>query len=177
MWWGRSRPPAFKERSGKMAAESAGRIRVKESGMVLQVTSNEMGERVHQSDWKGDPYQLWQIQEVGGSGSYRIVNEQSGLVLEVANWGTQREAAVTQHGWHGEANQLWQIQEVGGSGYYRIMGKGSGLALDIRDWGKKRGDPAQLWDWHGGDNQLFAVEQVGSTGPGPTGDQGSFVVE
>ena len=64
-----------------------------------------------------------------GSGTERITNRHSGLVLDVQNPNTSNGARVGQYAWNGGAWQRWTVEDVG-SGYVRVRSAHSGKCLD-----------------------------------------------
>ena len=63
------------------------------------------------------------------SGQYRIVNRNSGKVMDVPGWSTADHTQIKQYTWNGGANQKWTIQNLG-RGEYRIVNVHSGKSLD-----------------------------------------------
>lgn len=62
--------------------------------------------------------------------NYKIVNANSGLVLEVPNSSTAPGTLVDQWQWNGGANQQWQLVAVGnGYSYLRNVGTGQYLTM------------------------------------------------
>ncbi|MCQ4080107.1 RICIN domain-containing protein [Streptomyces sp. RB6PN25] len=64
------------------------------------------------------------------AGTYRLVNRNSGKVLDVANQLAADGSAVDQWSDNGGANQQWTVQPTG-DGYYRLVGVQSGKALEV----------------------------------------------
>ena len=94
-----------------------------------------------------------------GSGTERLTNRHSGLVLDVQNPNTSNGARVGQYAWNGGAWQRWTVEDVG-SGYVRVRSAHSGKCLDGS--GTANGAYVQQWDCNGGTNQQFAVQSAGS---------------
>ncbi|WP_082570830.1 RICIN domain-containing protein [Cellulomonas sp. Root485] len=94
-----------------------------------------------------------------GSGTERITNRHSGLVLDVQNPNTSNGARVGQYAWNGGAWQRWTVEDVG-SGYVRIRSAHSGRCLDGS--GTANGAYVQQWDCNGGTNQQFTLQSAGS---------------
>jgi hypothetical protein len=61
---------------------------------------------------------------------YRVVNRNSGKVMDVIGASTVNNAEVKQWTWNGGANQKWAFQDAGG-GYVRIVNQNSGRCLDV----------------------------------------------
>ncbi|WP_051941095.1 RICIN domain-containing protein [Phaeacidiphilus oryzae] len=64
------------------------------------------------------------------SGTYKLVNRNSGKVLDVANQNTADGSPVDQWTDNSGANQQWQVTAVG-DGYYRLVGVQSGKPLEV----------------------------------------------
>jgi chitinase len=99
----------------------------------------------------------------GGATYYKIVNQNSGLALDVTNQSTSNGAVVQQWDYVGGANQQWQLISVGG-GYDEIVNRNSGLALDVTNQSTSNGAVIQQWAYtgNGGANQKWQVVDVGS---------------
>lgn len=97
----------------------------------------------------------------GGSGGgivsgayYRIVNRNSGQVLDVNGASTANGTAVIQWPWTGGNNQQWQVIDNGG-GYYRVINRNSSRALDVNGGSTASGAAVIQWTWNGGNNQQW----------------------
>jgi hypothetical protein len=53
--------------------------------------------------------QIWSVVSVGG-GYYELVNQNSGLALEVPGWSGTQGTLLDQWNANGGANQVWSIQ-------------------------------------------------------------------
>ncbi|WP_147302958.1 RICIN domain-containing protein [Marinoscillum furvescens] len=91
---------------------------------------------------------------------YRIVNRNSGQVLDVNGASTANGANVLQWPWNGGDNQLWEIVDLG-TGYSRIINKNSGLDLDVNMGSSTNGATVIQWPWNGGNNQQWEVIDLG----------------
>lgn len=89
----------------------------------------------------------------------KIINRNSGKVLDVDNASLSDGANVQQWGDWGGDNQLWWIEDRG-SDKKSIRGVKSGKALDVTAGSKDNFANIQQWGYWGGDNQLWKIEQV-----------------
>jgi hypothetical protein len=91
-------------------------------------------------------------------GTYKIVSEASGKVVDVDNnYIGDNGAKVQQWQWLNGNNQKWVFAYLG-NGYYRITSVASGKVLDVDDnYIGDDGAKVQQWQWLGGDNQQWAV--------------------
>jgi hypothetical protein len=64
------------------------------------------------------------------SGTYRLVNKNSGLTLSVAGSSTADGVLIEQATDNGSTSRQWVVTSVGG-GFYKLVNKNSGLALDV----------------------------------------------
>ncbi|MFD3582560.1 RICIN domain-containing protein [Streptomyces sp. NPDC058683] len=135
------------------------------SGLALDVTNGSRDDlaAIIQSADPDCRHQHWRIEPLG-SDQYRIVNENSGSVLD---GGSKDDGTpVIQYGWHGGANQRWRIVPVT-DGQYRIDNINSDRPMDVSKSSKKDGAPVLQRDWKGGENQqwrIVPVEQPVRTG-------------
>ncbi|MBD0384487.1 RICIN domain-containing protein [Paenibacillus sp. WST5] len=99
---------------------------------------------------------------------YKIVNKNSGKVLDVANMSTADGANVQQWtSWSGGTNQEWQIVDAG-SGYYKFINRNSGKALDVYNMSTADGTNLHQWSSWSGTNQQWQLVAAGS-GPDSNG--------
>jgi hypothetical protein len=94
--------------------------------------------------------------------NYKIVNANSGKVLEVQNGATGLGGVVDQWDWNGGAHQQWQIVPLG-NGYNEIFSVNSGKVLDDEGGGTGLGNRLWQWDWWGGANQQWQIVPQGSS--------------
>ncbi|QFZ20932.1 glycosyl hydrolase family 95 catalytic domain-containing protein [Saccharothrix syringae] len=87
------------------------RVRARHSGLVLQVAGTGSGADVTQQRDAGTPNQLWRLVDHGG-GVVSLVNQQSGLALDVWSASTADGARISQYALSGNANQRFQLQRV-----------------------------------------------------------------
>ncbi len=92
------------------------------------------------------------------SGTYKLVNPQSGKVLDVDNGGTWDGAVV--HLWSDDngADQQWQpVQNTDGS--YKLVNPNSGKVLDVDGGNTADGTKVQLWADNGSSAQQWYITQ------------------
>jgi len=85
------------------------RIRNKHSGMVLSDRgSTNPGTKIIQFPWNGANRQRWRLDRLD-DGSYKIVNQHSGLVLDDPGFSTNPGTEIWQYPWNGGNNQRWYL--------------------------------------------------------------------
>ncbi|MGX7829707.1 glycosyl hydrolase family 95 catalytic domain-containing protein [Actinokineospora sp. 24-640] len=87
------------------------RVRTRHSGLVLQVAGTASGTDITQQRDAGTPNQLWRLVDHGG-GVVSVVNQQSGLAMDVWSASTADGARVSQWALTGNANQRFQLQRA-----------------------------------------------------------------
>lgn len=97
------------------------------------------------------------VTPVVSGGIYRVVNQCSGKVLDVANSSTADGANVWQWDLNGTNAQRWKIEDTGG-GLYKLTAQHSGKVLDADLWSSN----VQQWTWKGGNNQKWSIINVGA---------------
>lgn len=132
------------------------RITNRQSGLRLQQSGTAVTDFVPVVQGPAAPAinQQWRL--VGqGSGVYKIVNRNDGLLLEVGGAAMQNGAAADLY--HdkfetpGQSNQQWRIISVG-RGYYELQNTNSGLALAIGQDGA-----VQQWAYDAGQGQQWQI--------------------
>jgi hypothetical protein len=88
------------------------------------------------------------------NGTYRVINRNSGKVLDVASQSTANGANVQQWTWNSGANQQWNVTGLG-NGQYSMVGVQSGKYLDVNGASTADGANVQMWQNTGGNNQKF----------------------
>ena len=99
---------------------------------------------------------------VGGNipnGTYKIVNRNSGKVLDVSGVSTADGAHVHQWTYVGGNNQKWTFEFLSNE-VYRISAVHSGKFMDIEGGSVADGAANIQWPWHGGDNQKWRLVPV-----------------
>jgi hypothetical protein len=100
-------------------------------------------------------YVLGSSANIIGEGTYKIINANSGLALDVNGASIQNGGVVDQWGYYGPStNQHWTLV---GSGNYQIVNQNSGLVLDIN------GGSGAIDQWANSDssNQYWYVKPNG----------------
>lgn len=92
---------------------------------------------------------------------YKIVNRNSGKVLDVPGSSTANGTAIVQWTDSGAWNQQWKFAAVG-NGYYTIMNRSSGKFMDIEAKSTANGAANIQYVGNGGTNQQWLPTSVGS---------------
>ena len=99
----------------------------------------------------------WQNFNVSGAvipnGTYKIINQNSGLALEAPNDWTGNGQQINQWSYYGGASQQWTVTQI--NGYYSIIGVQSGRSLDIYGGNSGNGTMVELWDYWNGPMQQW----------------------
>lgn len=90
------------------------------------------------------------------NGTYKIVNRNSGLALDVKGQWTTNGSPIQQYTYNAGDNQKWTVTGLGG-GQYKIIGVQSGRALDVTGQSTADGAAIELFDDNGGDNQKWTI--------------------
>ena len=96
-----------------------------------------------------------------GTGTYRLLNGNSGLALEVGGWAITNGAPVDQWSYDGGANQKWTLSGLG-NGYYEIINNNSWLALEVGGTATTDGAPVIQSAYTGGLNQQWELLYSGA---------------
>jgi hypothetical protein len=91
---------------------------------------------------------------------YKIVNRNSGQVLDINNASTSNGGLAIQWPYHSGTNQQWQFVSVNGS--YQLINRNSGLLLDDPGWSTTQGTQMDQWENNGGSNQLWKLVSAGN---------------
>jgi glucose/arabinose dehydrogenase len=95
------------------------------------------------------------------TGVYKLENQCSGKVLQVADASTELRARARLWEWTGGTHQQWRI-EPAGNGTYVLIAQHSGKALDASLSATENGTRVfHQWDRHGNANQRFAIDALG----------------
>jgi alpha-galactosidase len=97
---------------------------------------------------------------VGGSGYYKIVNRNSGEVLDISGASKANGGVAIQWPYNSGANQQWQ--EVAINGGYKLVNRNSGLLLDNPDFSKTNGTQLDQWSNTNGSNQWWNLVSAGN---------------
>jgi ricin-type beta-trefoil lectin protein/IgA peptidase M64 len=154
------------EQMWRIFVKGAGLV-AKHSGLSLQVEGGSLRSRklIQQQPSQDIPSQHFRIEIADpgegmpnfmDAGWYRIVCENSGMVLDVKGGSKDPFAPVQQYPWHNGDNQKFFVEHVGG-GYFRLIAKHSGLALDIDHASPNAGAQLLQFPWSGANNQLWRL--------------------
>ncbi|MCW3463961.1 M57 family metalloprotease [Chitinophaga nivalis] len=89
-------------------------------------------------------------------GLYKLVNKNSGKVLDVSGISLDNGAKVWQYGWLNGNNQKWYLTYLG-SGYYRVMALHSGKVLDVTSASQEPTALIHQWEWLNGLSQQWRL--------------------
>lgn len=95
----------------------------------------------------------------GGSvsnGTYKIINRNSGMALDVVGAGTGNGTLVDQWPYGGNSNQKWTVTGLG-SGQFEIVGVGSGKSLDVSGAKSANGTAIDVYAYSGNSNQKWIL--------------------
>ena len=95
------------------------------------------------------------------SGTYRILNQHSGLALEVAGGSAANGGLVDQSAYTAAKHQEWKVVAAGG-GFYTLVNLHSGKVLDVPRSSTARGTQLHQWTGNGGVNQQWRLTPSGS---------------
>ncbi|TVZ00923.1 hypothetical protein EAS64_35715 [Trebonia kvetii] len=95
------------------------------------------------------------------SGSYKIKNVNSGLVLDTSGSGTAQGTAAVQATSSSSPTQSWTLVSEG-SNVYEIQNKASGLLLGITNESVTAGADALIWGNNGTSDHLWTLVSAGS---------------
>jgi len=90
------------------------------------------------------------------NGTYKIINRNSGLALDVKGAATTNSAAIDQWAYNAGGNQKWTVTSLG-SGEYSIVGVGSGKSLDVYGAGTANGTAIDIYTSGSGANQKWSL--------------------
>ncbi len=96
----------------------------------------------------------------GGTSYYKLVNHNSGLVLDISGASTANGGMAIQWPYSGGYNQQWQ--EVAINGGYKLLNRNSGLLLDDPGNSKTTGTQIDQWQDTNGSNQWWNLVSAGN---------------
>ncbi|WP_437498358.1 RICIN domain-containing protein [Sorangium sp. So ce1099] len=131
-------------------------LKAKSSGLLLDVSgqmSAGAGASTVQQASTGGPSQQWLLAPGTADGEYLLVNQHSGLCLEVS--GTAEGAAIVQNDASGSDHQVWEL--VSDSGTCFIKNKGTGLYMDVEGGSAAAGATVLAWGLNKGNNQRWRL--------------------
>jgi alpha-L-fucosidase 2 len=88
------------------------RIRARHSGLVLQISGPGSGANITQQPDTDAASQHWRLVDQGG-GSVCLINQQSGLAMDVWQGSAADGARISQWTFTGSANQRFQLAQIG----------------------------------------------------------------
>jgi hypothetical protein len=100
----------------------------------------------------------WQFVDLG-TGYYRVVNRNSGKVLNVAGASTVNGGNVDQYAWANVAQQMWKVTNLG-NGYYSLTVQHSGKVLNVSGASTSDGANIDQWSWANVNQQMFQIVSV-----------------
>ncbi len=92
--------------------------------------------------------------------TYRIVNRNSGMVVDVSGRATANGSRVIQWPWNGGANQKWTFVSAG-DGYWKIRDTNSGKLLEVSGLSRADAGATGIWDDTDAPQQHWAVSATG----------------
>lgn len=100
-------------------------------------------------------------ENLGNTECYKVVNENSGKVLDVQDASLNDAAKIIQQTDNGGPSQKWYFVDIG-SGYKRIVNVKSGKTLDVSGESKDDGGSVIQWVNTGGNNQQWSLTGIGN---------------
>jgi hypothetical protein len=94
--------------------------------------------------------------------TYRIVNKQTGMSLEVQYASTAENAYIAQNWTSTKTRQMWSFEDAGG-GYYKIKNRATGKYFQINGASITSGATLRQGSDNGGENQEFSFEKASGT--------------
>lgn len=139
-------------------------LTARHSGMAVAVkgASKDVGASIVQAPFKSTgTNDNWSFKSTS-NGYYSIVNQNSGLVLNVRGGTGNNGAYVIQWRLSNRDNDDWCFQDAG-DGYYNIKARHSGKYLDVFGARKTAGTPLHQWTRNNGPNQDWKLTRVAKT--------------
>lgn len=101
--------------------------------------------------------------------TYYIVNEASGLNLDVLSNKKTDGAYIGQYGSNGRSNQQWKVSDTGskdsnGNPLWQIVAVSSNKAMDVYGWSKADGAPIKQWTTTQDVNQKWLLKKTDKNG-------------
>ena len=94
-----------------------------------------------------------------GNGTYKIINEKSGLCVGTAENSVDDRANIVQSFFTGNKAQIWKPLGTG-DGHYAFVNLASGKALDVLDLSMEDNADIILWPYWRSDNQQWLLREV-----------------
>ena len=98
------------------------------------------------------------------AGTYTIVNDYSGLCVDVTSRSTTAGAAIQQYACNGTPAQTFQVVSEG-NGWYKIVNTNSQLPIDVQANATANGTAIQQYTDNGTEAQRFAITVTDSSDP------------
>ncbi len=92
---------------------------------------------------------------------YQLVNEGSGLAMDVGGASTDNGANILQWSSHSNANQQYKVTDMG-DGYWSIRPQHSNHSIDLYGWSNEDGGSIKQWEYWGGATQQWKLTQSNS---------------
>ena len=96
----------------------------------------------------------------GATNNFRLINEKSGLAIDVEGGATDNSGDLVQTEPGSSASQEWSFN-YNGAGYFRLTNKKSGLVVDVPDESTADGIELGQWESNGGDHQAWLIQDQG----------------
>lgn len=93
--------------------------------------------------------------------TYYIVNEGSGLQLDVYGYSSDDGAKITQSVNNGAPNQQWTVAQLS-NGFWTLRPVHSNKSLDVTGWSKTDGTAIQQWSYSGYQSQQWSFDRTSS---------------
>lgn len=97
-------------------------------------------------------------------GTYTIVNDYSGLCVDVTSRSTAPQAVIQQYTCNGTPAQTFQVVSEG-SGWYKIVNTNSQLPIDVKSDATANGTAIQQYTDNGTEAQRFSISVTDSSDP------------
>lgn len=135
-------------------------LRAKEGNLIAGVanSSGENAALVTQQSWQGYGNQQWVPIKVD-FGHYKIVNMNSGKVLDVTGGSTASGRLIQQWAYLGGSSQKWRIIATE-DGYFKVINVHSGLALSSPYPRTQAGIQLEQYPYNGWANQKWSFDEV-----------------
>jgi hypothetical protein len=135
-------------------------LRAQHSNLTTGVQSTSMsnGAPIVQLPGANVTSQKWMLLKVNPD-SYKIVNTNSGKVLEVGGYSKAEGAKIQQWDWTGSASQQWKIVPTN-VGFFRLVNSLSGLSLTVPNSSTAVGTILQQYTYYGVSSQQWAFDEM-----------------
>ncbi len=100
-------------------------------------------------------------ENITDTASYKIVNENSGKLLDIKDASLSDGAEVIQWSDNGGRSQQWYLVDADG-GYKKIVNSNSGRVLDVKGMSVEDGGAVAQWISNGGTNQQWKFVDIGN---------------